>query len=691
MADPPLAGKPQRVFTVRAFLLGLLGVALICGLTPYNDYALNNTFLVGNNLPIGVVMLLFLIAVLVNGPLTRFAPRWSLSAGELTLAFSMTLISCALPSSGLMRYLPGSLVGPLWVSRSNAEYLALLERLHLPHWLFPTIPGAGPRQWMNSPVITQFFGRTPPDEVPPYMAWLVPAVAWGIFLAALYGALLCMVTMVRRQWNENERLPFPLTQIYLPLIEPARPGRWFNATLGQRSFWVAFLCIFALHLWNGCSKYWPEYLPTIPVYYDQYQLFTESPWRYVDYKIKNAAVFFTVVGVTYFLSSPVAFSLWFFFIAQQFYRMYLGVTTNDPNIYGQYDQHFGGILAYTITVLYVGRAHWRLILAQAFRGPRKGEPLGRYLSYPFAFWGFLACAALMVGWLVLAGSTPVGAVVMVSLLLLLFFIIARIIAETGMVHGQLQVPINKPWTLLSGWGFSHPVPTDTFYLSSMLQTVHYDFREVVPVYASHNLKIADETIFSSHNGAIDRKSERRTGRGLIAAMALALLVGYIVSFSSTLWTEYHFAWTKDVSAQAPINGWGSVANPQWQLVEATRAYEKGNYNLRHSPAGNISFGFIFTGLIAFLRLRYAWWPLHPVGYIMVTTYPVHHLWLSIFIGWLAKTIILRFGGAKMYSNAKPFFLGLIVGESLAAGFWLTLGIILSVMNIPYRPINIMPG
>jgi hypothetical protein len=67
------------------------------------------------------------------------------------------------------------------------------------------------------------------------------------------------------------------------------------------------------------------------------------------------------------------------------------------------------------------------------------------------------------------------------------------------------------------------------------------------------------------------------------------------------------------------------------------------------------------------------------------------LWFSIFWGWLAKVVILRFSGAKGYVNAKPFFLGLIVGESAAAGFWLITGIVLSMLNLPYRPINIMPG
>jgi hypothetical protein len=45
----------------------------------------------------------------------------------------------------------------------------------------------------------------------------------------------------------------------------------------------------------------------------------------------------------------------------------------------------------------------------------------------------------------------------------------------------------------------------------------------------------------------------------------------------------------------------------------------------------------------------------------------------------------------MYTAAKPFFLGLIVGESAAAGFWLLMGIVLSALGLPYRVVNIMPG
>src|SRR5438045_3343022 len=107
--------EPQRPpVNWRSLLLGLLGTIVIAGLTPYNDYALNNTFLIGNNLPLGVVMLLFLFSLFVNGPLSRWAPRYAMTSGEVAVAFSMTLVSCAIPSGGLMRYFPGVLTGPIY-------------------------------------------------------------------------------------------------------------------------------------------------------------------------------------------------------------------------------------------------------------------------------------------------------------------------------------------------------------------------------------------------------------------------------------------------------------------------------------------------------------------------------------------------------------------------------------------------
>ena len=693
---------PRGPVTWRSVLLGLTGVVLICAVTPYNDYALNNTFLVGNNLPIGVVMLTFLFVLVVNGPLRRWLPRHAVSGGELAVALSMTLVSCGLPSSGLMRYLPPALVSPFYHALNNRPFLDLLEQMHLPAWVFPTMRGAGPSQWKNSPVVIDYVGRWTEDGSPPYAAWIKPILTWGVFLGALYGSLLCLIAIVRRQWFENERLAFPLAQIQLALIDDPAPGHAVNATLRHRSFWIAFAAVFALHAWNGLGLYFPKHYPPIPVYYNVlYRIMSNPPWSYVMGDFKGAAVFFTAVGVTYFLSNSIAFSLWFFFVALQVWRMIVGSTTGDPNSYGTaggFDQHFGGITAFVGSVLWVGRRHWRLVVAQAFRGHRPGEPAGRYLPYPTAFWGLVGCCTVMVAWLWLAGCTLLGAAVIVAMVVVLFMVITRIIAESGLMHGQLQVPITSPWTLAAAYG--HPLisPLKTFYFASTVQATQFDFREPVPVYASHGLKVIDQTAYGGTDGGEegggdsehDTPAARRTGRHIMALLAVALLVGYVVSFGSTLWVEYRYAWTLDTPGHVP-NEWGVFVSPQAKLVDATLDYARGRYRPPVSPATNFAFGFTLVTALSILRLRFAWWPLHPIGYLMLYTYPGTHLWLSILIGWLAKNLILRFGGPKLYTDAKPFFLGLIVGESAAAAFWLVLGIVLSGMGLPYHAVNIMPG
>jgi len=52
------------------------------------------------------------------------------------------------------------------------------------------------------------------------------------------------------------------------------------------------------------------------------------------------------------------------------------------------------------------------------------------------------------------------------------------------------------------------------------------------------------------------------------------------------------------------------------------------------------------------------------------TYPISRIWFSVFIAWLLKAMILKYGGARAYRILRPFFLGLVLGAFGSAGGWL---------------------
>ena len=58
-----------------------------------------------------------------------------------------------------------------------------------------------------------------------------------------------------------------------------------------------------------------------------------------------------------------------------------------------------------------------------------------------------------------------------------------------------------------------------------------------------------------------------------------------------------------------------------------------------------------------MKIRFLWWPLHPGGYVLVSGTGMSGLWFPIFLSWLAKAIVLKLGGVKLYRQAVPFFLG----------------------------------
>ncbi len=90
-------------------------------------------------------------------------------------------------------------------------------------------------------------------------------------------------------------------------------------------------------------------------------------------------------------------------------------------------------------------------------------------------------------------------------------------------------------------------------------------------------------------------------------------------------------------------------------------------------------GFGLTVFLEVAALRWASWPLLPVGYVAGYGAFVGNAWLSIFVGWIAQLLVVRLGGASLFQKARPFFIGIIFGEGLAAGLWLIVNAII-VLN-----------
>ena len=100
--------------------------------------------------------------------------------------------------------------------------------------------------------------------------------------------------------------------------------------------------------------------------------------------------------------------------------------------------------------------------------------------------------------------------------------------------------------------------------------------------------------------------------------------------------------------------------------------------MRHlEPAGiawNELIFFALSGgvmvLLTWARQHLLWWPLHPLDFPVAANHLINKIWFSIFITWVLKCAVMRYGGPALYLRSQRFFLGLIAGEALINGLWI---------------------
>src|SRR5688572_28771160 len=422
-ADTIAATKTaERSITWRSLLVGTLCVIAVCAGTPMNDLIVSDTSLVAGFLPLAAVLLTFILVVGVNAPLHRWAPRHALRSGELGVVLLMTLVSCGIPNWGLMRFFAPTPVAPFQMGASDERFWNAFTGMNLPGWLFPVENVADGR---TDPAATWFYTRVPRGEHIPWTAWLVPMLAWGLFAAAMFATVVALGRLILEQWMTNERLPMPLVQVQAALIESPAPGFALNKLFRTPMLWMALSGVFAILMLSCLNTYFPRYFPTIPLKYDFRGILSEEPLRYLRDNVKQAAVSFTVIGVTFFIRSRAAFSLWAAYLLVNLVDVQQGMRQGEIPVGVWQEQHLGACIAFLGAIFWIGRHHWARVLRNAFR--RHGER-----PYKTTFWIAVAGTLVMFAWLLLVGVRPWVAGMIVAFILVAHVIVSRVVAETGL-------------------------------------------------------------------------------------------------------------------------------------------------------------------------------------------------------------------------------------------------------------------
>ena len=655
----PVPDAGTRTVTLRAVLIGLVFALALCAFTPYNDFKIGATYIAGTQFPIGAVFVELLLAGVINVFCRRFAPKTAFTRGELLTVWSLILVASGLPSSGMMRYFLPEIAAPHYMSDGTNNYESKVWAT-IPEWMKIHDKAAG---------LAFAKGYPRGQEHIPWDAWAQPLFFWSILAFLFLMATFCLASILRKQWIENEKFSFPLVTLPLLLAEDPEPGQLAPPLLRAPLFWIAVASVTVIHTVRGLHQLYPS-VPDITLHWDLWAQLVSPPWNQIN--PVDFFIFPLVIGISYLLSAEVCFSLWFFHLFYKFEILVGAINNFDmPGPVGgiAYKQFhaleaFGGGVALLVWTLYSARGHLADVWEKATGGARAAriDDSGELMSYRAMLFGLIGAYAGIGVFLWLGGLNLVLILMSLLTLTLALVVISWVVCQAGLLfmsqpYGSIDVLVGTVGTA--------PFKVSALYTLFRWEVMFlFDTREML---APSLLEAAKVT---SDSKAATRK--------LLGAMALTVILGFVVSLYASLYLPYYNgggyslnnSYTYQWSPQKPLGFAAGIASVPKKPDIFTWFHLLGGF------AG------VLLMLVARAQLSAG---LHPIGFLCASVYSMHMLWFSIFIGWLGKALIQRYGGMKGYLGAMPFFLGLIVGDVINAMIWIVVG---NLTNVGY---SVMPG
>ena len=639
-----MRSSSKNPITLRATLIGIV-------LIPFNSYwILYLSYIWDSNRPTSLALLfnvLFTLLVLVglSSILKRLRPTLAFAQSELLTIYAMLCQASVFAGRDMLQVLVPLMSNGFWYATTENEWAQLFHQ-HLPEWLVVR----------KQEVLHGFYDGESTFYLPAHIqAWLGPTLIWVGFCLVIGVTMLCLNVLLRKQWQEHERLTYPIAQLPYEITRPAlnvgnlrtTPHLFFN----RRMMVVGLSVAAVLNLLYSLHQIDPVF-PTIPLYHS-FRL-GEKPWSAMNNPGFRISFFPFAIGVGFLIPLDLGFSCWFFHLFWHFQRI-IGEMFGWRSAIGfprEMAQVRGVWMALFVWTLWMGRAHVKVVLQTVFsRGwtiSSSQHDEGEALRYRTAAIGVLVGFILIMAFCIKAGMSLWFSILFFAIYFAMSVTITRIRAELGPPAHDLY-NAGPDLLLTDALGTRRIGNRNLSVMSLFFWLNHLSYRAHPMPHQLEGLKLAHQTRFNPTQ--------------LIWVLAIAIFVGAL----SAAWGHLHLSYQVGLEqarswyARAAFNrlaGW--LYNPSETSISGM-LYTAG--------------GFGFAVSLLLLRWRFIQWPLHPVGYVVSSWWTFTGLWFPLFISWVVKRILLSVGGVRLYRRSIPFFIGLVIGDVIVASIISILGLI----------------
>ncbi len=432
--DAPIAATDRSRsgagLTLRAVLVGAIGVVLVTFITSWGELVVQRVALGVIQFPPGAfgVFVLFIVG---NRLVRRLRPRWALRAGELAIIYSMMLLAAMTASRGAPRRLIALMTSINYYANPANKWQEGFFA-YLPRQLLPWNPDGGPLQ----PVVLGMYEGLHYGEPIPWMLWVIPLARWFVVILLMFGAFMCLASLLRAQWSDHERISFPLAQLPVEMLR-AEEGEPFYR---NRLLYLGAAIPVIIHLVNLAHNINPD-VPQINLVFDlKRALFPGPPLS----AMTNWRAYFSLsaIGFFFLLPAEILFSFWFFYLfaakGHEAILLLLGQTLERP---GHADTSLylcsaeaGGFFVLAGYFLYLARP----VLISAVRGVGGQEEMMRYRT---ALIGLIITLVAAAVWYYLAGlALWLALMELVVYVLVISLVMTRATSEGGLLTARAISP-----------------------------------------------------------------------------------------------------------------------------------------------------------------------------------------------------------------------------------------------------------